>query len=81
MQEFQRALDDSNLADLGFIGPRFTWCNGRSGRDFNKERLDRATANVGWSNLFDVVEVHVLPRSSSDHNPLLLSFSNTQATK
>jgi hypothetical protein len=24
MQEFQRALDDSNLTDLGFSGPRFT---------------------------------------------------------
>jgi hypothetical protein len=52
-----------------------------SGRDFNKERLDRATTNVEWSNLFDVVEVHVLPRSSLDHNLLLLYYSNSHETK
>jgi endonuclease/exonuclease/phosphatase (EEP) superfamily protein YafD len=66
------------LMDLGFCGPKYTWSNGRSGRDFTRERLDRAVANNNWSMLFDVVEVNVLARSSSDHNPLLMSFSNTK---
>jgi hypothetical protein len=30
MQAFRLALEDSNLSDLGFIGPRFTLCNWQS---------------------------------------------------
>jgi endonuclease/exonuclease/phosphatase family metal-dependent hydrolase len=81
MQAFKNALEDSHLSDLGFSGPRFTWCNGRSGEDFTRERLDRAVANGEWTNLFNVVEVLVLPRSKSDHHPLLVSFSNSRDVK
>jgi endonuclease/exonuclease/phosphatase family metal-dependent hydrolase len=81
MQAFKKALEDSHLSDLGFLGPRFTWCNGRYGEDLTRERLDRAVANGEWTNLFDVVEVHVLPRSKSDHHPLLVSFSNSRDVK
>jgi len=77
MKPFQRALSDSQLGDLGFVGPKFTWCDGRGGRDFTKERLDRAVANVEWCSIFNVVEVAVLANSCSDHNPLLVSFSHT----
>jgi hypothetical protein len=34
-------------------------------------------ANNSWISLFDVVEGQVLPRNISDHNPLLVSFSNS----
>jgi ribonuclease HI len=81
MQAFRNALEDSHLSDLGFSGPRFTWCNGRSGEDFTRERLDRAVANGEWTNLFNVVEVFVLPRRKSDHNPLLVAFSNSRDVK
>lgn len=81
MQAFKNALEDSHLSDLGYRGPRFTWCNGRYGEDFTRERLDRAVANGEWTNLFDVVEVHVLRRSKSDHHPLLVSFSNSRDVK
>jgi hypothetical protein len=46
MQEFKQALADGNLADLGFVGPKFACCNGQSRDDFTMERLDRAVANV-----------------------------------
>lgn len=79
MQQFKKALEDCNLSDLGFLGPRFAQSNGRyESPDFTRERLDRAVANGDWSNLYDVVEVNVLPRNISDHNPLLVSFSNTR---
>jgi hypothetical protein len=81
MQEFKQALADGNLYDSGFFEPKFTWCNGRSGDDFTMERLDRVVANVGWTNLFDVVKVRVLARCISNHNPLLVSFSNTRDIK
>jgi len=32
-------------------------------------------ANKGWSSMFNNVEVEVLASSSSDHNPLLVTFS------
>jgi hypothetical protein len=57
MLEFKQGLADGNLADLGFVGPKFTWCNDQSGDDFTMERLDRAVANMGWTRLFDVIEV------------------------
>jgi hypothetical protein len=56
MAEFRRVLEDFQLLDLGFEGPRFTWCNGRYGSpNFTRERLDRAMASESWSTLFDVV--------------------------
>jgi hypothetical protein len=73
--EFGQTLATCQLEDLGYSGPKFTWTNGRSGRDLTRERLDRAVANNSWSNHFNVVEVVVLPRIISDHNPLLLSCS------
>jgi hypothetical protein len=45
------------------------------------ERLDRAGAKMGWTVLFDVVEVSVLARSQSDHHPILVEFSSTQNIK
>jgi hypothetical protein len=81
MRNFQAALEDCNLLDLGFTGPTFTWTNGRSGCELSLERLDRAVANPEWCQLFDAVDVQVLPRCFSDHNPLLVSISNSQHVK
>jgi hypothetical protein len=78
MRAFKAALEDGGLSDLGFSGPKFTWCNGRSGEEYTRERLDRALANQVWTALYNVVEVNVLPRYSSDHHPLLVDFSHTQ---
>ncbi len=61
MVSFQKALDDCRLLDLGFTGPKYTWCNGRLGNDITRERLDRAVANNEWSGIYDVVSVEVLP--------------------
>lgn len=71
-------MKDSHLADLGFSTPKFTWCNGRNGSAYTRERLDRVVANVSWTLMFDVVEVNVMARSSSDHHPILVNFSYTR---
>jgi hypothetical protein len=78
IRAFQCALSDSGLGDLGFKGPKFTWCNGREGSENNKERLDRAVANAEWCSLFNLVNVEVLPRTCSDHSPILVSASSTR---
>lgn len=81
MQLFQKSLSDSKLLDLGYSGPKYTWCNGKQGGDYTRERLDRAVANAEWSSIFNVVEVSVLACSSSDHNPLQVRFSNSNDLK
>jgi hypothetical protein len=81
MVDFRRAIEDSGLHDLGFNGPQFTWSNVRSINDFNCERLDRVLANNHWSQVFNVVNVEVLPRHCSDHNPLLVTLSTSQDIK
>jgi len=79
--DFQRALADCQLVDLGFHGPKYTWSNGRGGAALTRKRLDRAVANVEWSSYFNASEVNVLARLASDHNPLLLSCSSNREVK
>jgi hypothetical protein len=78
MEAFQSTLNDCNLLDFGFLGPKFTWCNDRASFGITRERLDRAVANHGWCQSYDVVAVDVLPRYYSDYHPILVSFSRHQ---
>lgn len=41
------------------------------------ERLDHAVANAEWSSWYNVVEVSILPRCVSNHNPLFITYSNS----
>jgi hypothetical protein len=76
MRAFQSALTKSRLADLGFVGPKYTWRNGRQGNDFSKVRLDRVAANVEWCTLFNMAQVEVLVQPISDHNPIMVTMSH-----
>jgi hypothetical protein len=80
MEDFQRALEDCQLCDLGFKGSKYTWNNGREGDAFTQGRLDRAVANSEWRTKFVDVEVLVMARRSLDHHPLLLLMKNEQVT-
>jgi hypothetical protein len=74
IEDFQRALEDCKLCDMGFIGPKFTWNNGRNGGEYTTERLDRGVANEKWYGIHGDVEEPVLASRSSDHNLFLVSF-------
>lgn len=52
MQEFCGTLLHYGLIDLGYHENIFTWNNGRVSDDFVQARLDRASANIGWRDLF-----------------------------
>ena len=52
MLAFRNTLLACGLIDLGYHGYKYTWRNGREGEDFVEERLDRACASLGWSELF-----------------------------
>jgi len=75
MEGFRAVLEMCELSDLGFVGPKFTWNNGRSDELFTKERLDRAVANPAWCNYFQEVLVLILAAHTSNHNLVLVSFS------
>ncbi|XP_059436383.1 uncharacterized protein LOC132169350 [Corylus avellana] len=76
MQEFQRALEDCGLSDLGFCGSKYTWSNCQDGINFIKERLDRGVANLEWRHYYPEAMVNVDAAVSSDHAPLILSLLN-----
>ncbi|XP_059434865.1 uncharacterized protein LOC132167846 [Corylus avellana] len=72
MLAFRRALENCELSDLGFRGPKFTWSNCREEDEFTKERLDKGVANSEWRSLFPEMEVVVEVSICSDHTPLIL---------
>jgi hypothetical protein len=51
MTAFRQALESCDLFDLGYRGPKFTWCSFWNDGDFIKERLDRGVANSEWRGL------------------------------
>lgn len=69
---FSQAVNDCGLFDLGFKGPKFTWNNMRKGVDNVQERLDKAFGNQRWLQRFRDCQVRHLPRSRSNHNPLIV---------
>ncbi|KAJ7979171.1 RNA-directed DNA polymerase (Reverse transcriptase) Ribonuclease H [Quillaja saponaria] len=73
-------IEDCNLIDLGAKGPRLTWKGAIwNGYDRIFKRLDRLLANNEWVCLFNEALVKVLPRTKSNHNPLLLMSGGLSA--
>ncbi|KAL0359791.1 UNVERIFIED_CONTAM: hypothetical protein Sangu_0828500 [Sesamum angustifolium] len=72
LRNFRQALAECELSDLGFSGNPFTWSNHHAFPHTVQERLDRACANLGWSQLFPNASVTHLPVTSSDHVALLV---------
>lgn len=74
MRNFRQAISRCNFRDLGFYGPKFTWCNNRLGEECVKERLDRALVSTDWDMLFPLARVETLVCSASDHLPILVDL-------
>lgn len=63
------------LMDLGFKGCKFTWLNHRKNiSDRIMERLDKIFANEKWVKLFPKASTIHLPKTHSDHNPILINL-------
>ena len=74
MEVFRECLIDCGLIDLGFVGRRFTWCNGRIGEQRTLVRLDRIVANEEWLKMFFEAKVFHKAMVASDHCLLNLSL-------
>ncbi|WMV57474.1 hypothetical protein MTR67_050859 [Solanum verrucosum] len=74
MEEFSEFMEDMELQDLPLVGGRFTWRRG-DGYDI-AARLDRFLISEEWEVAFRKIKQSILPRVTSDHNPLLLECGN-----
>ena len=72
MEEFREVLDECGFQDLGFVGNKFTWCNGHEEGFTIWEMLDRAVATTNWVARFPATKVLHLECGSSDHKPLVI---------
>ena len=52
MGNFKECLGRCGLLDLGFVGQRFTWCNGRFREQQTMVRLDKFVADERWIEQF-----------------------------
>lgn len=80
MFDFQEFITHNGRMDTGFIGDIFTWCNNRKGAQRIWQRLDRVLCNLQAHNIFPCLSIHHLDRSSSDHTPLWINFTDLQQT-
>lgn len=71
--EFRQCISDSRLVDLETTGPFITWRCSHSSRIL-LSRLDRALASEAFLGYWASVSAMVLPRTSSDHHPILLKW-------
>lgn len=69
MIEFNEFLDKMEMSDLPLLGRGFTWCNSVEGDKWS--RIDRFVLDPEWLEVFRLKQ-RGLPRSVSDHCPLLL---------
>ncbi|XP_070050929.1 uncharacterized protein [Nicotiana tomentosiformis] len=70
--EFSSCMDNCEVADFGFVSPKFTWYNNWKARKRIWKKLDRVFVNDLWSQIFQSNMVRHLARTGSDHRPLLI---------
>uniref|UniRef100_A0A2N9GX50 CCHC-type domain-containing protein n=1 Tax=Fagus sylvatica TaxID=28930 RepID=A0A2N9GX50_FAGSY len=75
ISEYCDCMNNCNMIDLGFSGPKYTWTNGQPVSSLIMQRLDRAWANSEWRTFFPEAFVSHLTHTHSDHWPILLSLS------
>ncbi|KAL4613723.1 hypothetical protein ACB092_07G001100 [Castanea dentata] len=70
MEKFSEFVEDLNLVDLPLEGGSFTWSSGSDQPMMS--RIDRALVTPDWEDHFPDVTQRILPRTVSDHSPILL---------
>ncbi|PNT72182.1 hypothetical protein BRADI_2g40912v3, partial [Brachypodium distachyon] len=68
---FSATINSLQLQELPLLGRAFTWSNQQEVPTL--VRLDRALVNLSWSSTFPDSTTSFIPRSTSDHVPIILS--------
>lgn len=79
IRRFNENISSCGLMDLGASGPKMTWSNSREGFVHTLKRLDRALGNREFRVKFSEAAVTNLPRTTSDHSPLLINMTGTRS--
>ncbi|XP_019435225.1 PREDICTED: uncharacterized protein LOC109341721 [Lupinus angustifolius] len=77
--DFQRFSEDGRLHHILTRGAEFKWTNRRRGLAHTEKRLDRSLCNESWMTIWQQSYCCTLPRSASDHHPIMFGFCNEQA--
>jgi hypothetical protein len=72
---FRDCLQDCDLGDLGYDGPKYTWTNRLEANSNIRVRLDRAIANGDFINLYEDCNVENIITTSSDHYAILITLA------
>ncbi|KAI0519619.1 hypothetical protein KFK09_007073 [Dendrobium nobile] len=75
--EMVKFMNENDYHEVGFVGPRFTWCNNKKGGERILERLDRCLLNSMAINKIQITLVRHLARVASDHCPIALKVFET----
>ena len=57
MEGFRKAIDFCGFQDMGYEGPKFTWCNQRPNEGRIQLRLDRVLVTVEWAEYYQNARV------------------------
>ncbi|PKU64139.1 hypothetical protein MA16_Dca013395 [Dendrobium catenatum] len=66
---------NADFHDVGYVGPRFTWCNNKEGASRIWERLDRCMANSIAIQKFPLMVTRHLARLASDHCLIVIKMN------
>lgn len=76
MGDLANLINATSLFDLDLQGVPYTWSNYRKGNHLIQVRLDRFLISTNWD-IGHNSYLKTLPRTTSDHNPLLLHWKDT----
>ncbi|KAF5475502.1 hypothetical protein F2P56_007302 [Juglans regia] len=74
MDDFNRWIHKGGLIYLNSHGSKFSWCNGQHGLARAWAKLDRVLLDANLMSTFPNATCSYLPRTTSDHCPMLIEF-------
>lgn len=79
MKDLCEVLDECNFVDLGYIGPKFTWCKRIVGSITGWEWLDKVVANTECISLFLDSFIFHLEFAFSNYKPIIIHPEGIQS--
>ncbi|XP_042950232.1 uncharacterized protein LOC122282338 [Carya illinoinensis] len=74
MEEFNYWIHNCGLMELKYLGKSYSWCNEHAGNSRSWARLDRSLVDQHFLDAFPDSVMRYLPRTSSDHASMVISF-------